>query len=54
MGKRIIKNKKPKLARSSSIDKTIDEGKDFIVRVDQRLRKARVALAKPRHTNITT
>lgn len=31
-------NKKPKLVRSSSIQKTIDEGKDYVNRADKRLR----------------
>jgi hypothetical protein len=54
MGKRIIKNRKPKLARSSSIEKTIDDGKDFIVRADRRLRKTKVGtLAKTNKAKAT-
>jgi hypothetical protein len=38
MAKKINKSKKNKLVRSSSIEKTIDEGKDYVVRADRRLR----------------
>lgn len=39
MGKKIKKSiPKPKFVRSSSIEKTIDEGKDYIARVDRKLR----------------
>ncbi len=31
-------NKKRRYVRTSSIQKTIDEGKDYVARVDQRLR----------------
>lgn len=39
MAKKIQKaSRKPKLTRSSSIEKTIDEGKDYVSRADRRLR----------------
>lgn len=39
MAKKINKsNKKAKLVRSSSIDKTINEGRDYVQRADRRLR----------------
>lgn len=44
MAKKISKaSKKPKLTRSSSIEKTIDEGKDYVTRADRRLRIRRTA-----------
>lgn len=43
MAKKIKKpSRKSKLVRSSSIEKTIDEGKDYVARVDRRLRARRV------------
>lgn len=43
MAKKINRaNKKKRLVRSSSIEKTINEGKDYVNRVDLRLRAARV------------
>lgn len=49
MAKKISKsNKKQKLTRSSSIDKTIHEGKDFVKRSDKllRVRKAKQTASK--------
>lgn len=41
MAKKITKSRKPKIVRSSSIEKTINEGKDYVKRADKRLRFAR-------------
>lgn len=43
MAKKISKPRTPKLTRSSSIEKTIDEGKDYVTRADRRLRIRRTA-----------
>jgi hypothetical protein len=51
MAKKINKsNKKAKLVRSSSIDKTINEGRDYVQRADRRLR----ARATKKRQNVAT
>lgn len=57
MGRKVKKSvNKPKLVRSSSIEKTIDEGKDYINRADRRLRSrnkiSKSVIALPNKTKI--